>query len=306
MSQFDTYTESEYIEKLRKFLDEKKENFLVRVGFVKEGEKRPGRLAGYDPVVVAKLEDRVNEKARKAELEETTIGQRFLIAKDYKGFTDAQVSKEIGYSRELVRRWALDISAPAATCLPELAEMLDVPYEWLAFGGEENLPANSHIGVRVGAENAKWREKLFSLTQSVIAEMEDSDFEDEQYVQAYLEWAVFNKPELARASRLAGGRWQFLNNSLLFSPWEPIEERGLQKRFWSDEVEQIIQEELYSKHSVYSAYESIKERCLNLGLTEKDFPKRISLHKRIDKEKELAEKFGVDLNSVIAESTAKL
>lgn len=301
MSQFDKHTTAEYIDSLRVFLGEPKRDFLVRAGFVKEGEQRTGRLTGYDPVALKALESRVNEKAALAESYDTTLGERYLLARDYQGFSDAKVAKHLGFSRELVRRWGKDISAPS--CMPELAELLNVPLKWLQEGGEHNLVANTHLGVRVGEESLQWREALFSLIQTELSELEEA--EDEQYIQAYIEWAVFNKPELATAARLSGGRWQFINNSLLFAPWVPIPERGLVRRYWSDEVEEIIQEELNTQHSIYAAWEAIRVRCTALGLSEDEFPKRISLHKRVERERDLAEKFGVDMNNMISAAVEK-
>lgn len=301
MSQFDRYNTADYINGLRVFLGEPKRDFLVRAGFVKEGEQRTGRLSGYDPDAMKALEARVNEKASLAESDDTTLGQRYLLARDYQGVSDAQVAKALGFSRELVRRWGQDISAPS--CMPALAELLNVSLRWLEEGGEHHLVANTHLGVRVGEENLQWREALYSLTQAELAEMEDTD--DEQYIQAYLEWAVFNKPELATAARLSGGRWQFINNSLSYAPWVPIPERGLIRRYWSDEVEAIINEELNAQHSIYAAWEAIRDQCLAKGLSEEDFPVKISLHKRVERERLRTKKFGIDVNSIIAKAVEK-
>lgn len=302
MSQFDCYTVTEYVEAMRAFLDISKRNFLRDHGFVDDtDEPRKGRLPKYKDEPVKAIEALVNQKAARGEAPDTTVGERYRLARDYMGFNDAQVARDLGVSRELVRRWGSDIHRP--TAMDALAQLLNVPPAWLEEGGEQNLPADSHIGVRVGDEARLWREQLYGLTQMVISEIPDGA--DESYAQAFIEWAVYNKFELARAARRAGGRWQIVSNTLLFSPWVPIPEHGLSKRYWSDEVEAIIQEELAAKPSVYGAWEALKTRCEAMGLGPADYPKRISLHKRVEKERLRAEQFGVDLNDVVAASVAK-
>lgn len=82
-------------------------------------------------------------------------------------------------------------------------------------------------------------------------------------------------------------------------------EHGLSRRHWSDEVEQIIQEELANQHSIYAAWAALERRCRALGYKPSEYPKKISLHKRIDTEKARAEEFGVNLNPLIAASLEK-
>lgn len=301
MSQFDRYTTSEYVEALRSFLDISKRNFLREYGLVDAEEQRKGRAPKYPEAPIKALEALANQKAARAEAADSTVGERFRIARDYMGYTDAQVARDLGVSRELVRRWGENIHRP--TTMAAIAEYLNVPQAWLEDGGEETLPAHSHVGVRVGDEALMWREQLYGLTQKVLVDLPDGS--DESYAQAFIEWSVFNKFELAQAARRAGGRWQIVSNTLLFSPWVPIPEHGLSKRFWSDAVEQIIQEELANKPSIYGAFEAMRARCEAMGLGPDEYPKRISLHKRVEKERNRAERFGVDLNDVVAASVAK-
>ncbi len=302
MSQFDRYTVTEEVEAYRAFLDISKRGFLREYGFVEDAdEQRKGRLPKYPEAPVKALQEMVNRKSARCEATDTTVGERYKLARDYMGLNDAQVSRELGVSRELVRKWGIDVHRPSN--MEALATLLNVPQAWLEEGGEHNLPANSHLGVRVGEEALTWRETLYGLTQVVIADLPDGA--DESYAQAAIEWKVFNDFELAQAARRAGGRWQIVSNTLLFSPWVPIPEHGLSKRFWSDEVESIIQEELANKPSVYGAWEAMRQRCEAMGLGEDDYPKRISLHKRAEKERTRAERFGVDLNDIVAASVEK-
>lgn len=300
MSQFDNYTTSGYVESLRQFLGMKKRNFQRDAGLAPADTQRRGRLPSYPEEAIANLESQVNAKAARAEATDSTLGERFQIARDYKGFTDASVSREMGVSRELVRRWGLDINKPSD--LPRLAEVLDVPEAWLESGDPKFLPANSHVGVRVGEAAMDFREQLYGMTTVVLADLPENASDSE--AQAFLERAVFSRPWLAEAARRSGGRWQIVQGALLFAPWVPIAEHGLTRRYWSDTVEAMIQEELASKPSVYAAWHSLKARCEAMNMNEDEYPKLISLHKRIEKERMRAEKFGVDLNTMIAESLA--
>lgn len=310
MSLFDRYTSAEYVDAMRVFLNEPRRDFMTRAGFTENREKAKGRLPKYDEGPLRALEDQVNAKAARCEADDTDFGERLMLARDYAGMTDSQIASALGVSREIVRRWIANIHG--TNKIPELAQLLGVPAEWLEKGGEEILPANSHLGLRVGGvyfedesrkvvthvgENAQNRERLYALTQSVLTELPDEA--TESYTQAFIEWAVFNRFELAQAARRCGGRWQIVANRLLFSPWTPIQERGLTRRKWSDEVEAIIQEEMAAKESVFGAWAAIDERCKKLGLSEDQYPKRITLHKRVEMERKRAEQFGVDLNEVI-------
>lgn len=302
MSQFDRYTTTEYVEALRKFLNVSKKNFLREAGFVENpDEPRKGRLPRYSTEPLAVLEQFVNEKAARCEAKDTTIGERFRLARDYKGLSDAQLARELGVSRELVRRWGADMNRPSS--VEQLATVLDVPVQWLEDGGEEFLAADSYLGVRVGEEAKVWREKLYALTLAILEEV--PEYDDPAYLQAYIEWAVFNKPEMAQAARRAGGRWHFLPGyDPLFAPWIPIEEHEFGRRLWSDEVEAIIDEEL-ARNTVYGAHAALKARCEAMGLGPDEYPKRISLHKRREKERNRIQKFGVNLNPQIAAALEK-
>ena len=302
MSQFDKYSISEYIEELRQFIGEPKLNFLHKFGFIPENRESKGRVAGFrKSEALRNLEKVANERAARAEDPSTPIGERFKIACGYKGFTDAHIGRELGVSRELVRRWGQGLNQPSR--LPELAEILDVPLNWLEHGGAQYLPPNSHVGVRVGQENLDWREALFDMTQAVLAELDLSQSED--YIRAYLEWAVYSNPDMAEAARKCGGRWTILNGSLLFSPWVPIEEHGLSRRYWTDEVEEIIAKSMNENPTVFAAWDALAAECHRRGIGPGQFPTRIALHKRIEKERERIEQFGVDLNQVIFDSVKK-
>jgi transcriptional regulator with XRE-family HTH domain len=304
MSQFDRYTVNAYVDALRAFVGANKRNFLREAGFVENPEQsRRGRLPKYDDEPVRALEAQVNAKAARCEATDTTIGERFRLARDYLGLSDAEVARRMGVSRELVRQWGLDMRTPTAP--GPLSELLGVPYEWLTEGGEEYLPADSYLGVRVGEEAEFYRSQLLGLTQTVVAEAPESP--DLAFLQAHIEWSVFKVPALAVAARRAGGRWQYSKEAeqVLFAPWVPIPEHDSGRQLWSDQVEAIIEEELERQPSVYGAHKALVERCVALGLREDEFPKRISLHKRVEKERARIQKFGYDLNDEIAEAVEK-
>lgn len=301
MSQFDRYTQTEYVEALRAFMGYPKRTFLRDHGFITETRlPRSGRLPRYEDAAVRALEEKVNAQAKAIE-SATTFEECYLGARAYKGVSDLAVAQAVGVSRELVRRWSL--GQHRCTRVAEVAEFLGVPEGWLAQGGQDKLPANSHIGVRVGEVSRDWRERLFGAMQGIVGELPEGSTED--YARAFIEWKIFNDKELSRISRWAGGRWQLADGMLLFSPWVPLPARESMRRLWSDEVETIIAEELASKPSVYGAWKAVRERCLAKGLSENDFPKKISLHKRIEKEREQAQQFGVNLNDLVADSVAR-
>jgi DNA-binding transcriptional regulator YiaG len=304
MSQFDRYTLNGYVDALRSFIGANKRNFLRESGFVENPEEsRRGRLPKYQNEPVEALEEQVNQKAARCEAADTTIGERYRLARDYLGLTDAEVARRMGVSRELVRQWGTDKRTPTAP--GPLSELLGVPYEWLTEGGEQHLPADSFLGLRVGDEAKRYRSQLLGLTQTVVAEAPESD--DMAFLQAHIEWSVFNLPALAVAARRAGGRWQYVEgfSAPLWAPWVPIPAHDSGRQLWSDEVEAIIEEELVRQPSVYGAHKALVERCKALGMREDQYPKRISLHKRVEKERDRIEKFGVDLNDEIAEAVEK-
>lgn len=303
MSLFDRYTSAESVDAMRVFLGLSKRNFMRDAGFTdaRTAKTGLGRLPKYEEAPLRALEEKVNAKAARCETKHTTFGERLQIARDYAGYSDAQIAAHLSVSREIVRRWGENINR--STRVTELAEFLSVPEIWLLEGGAENLPANTHLGVRVGQEAKDYREQLYGLTQTVLSSLPDDA--TESYTQAFIEWEVFNTFELAQTARRAGGRWQIVANRLLFAPWQPIEDRGLVRRYWTDEVEAIIQDELATKPSVFGAWKAIAERCKAMGLSESEYPKKITLHKRVEKEREKAEQFGVDLNAVIAAAVAE-
>ena len=305
MSQFDKYTTTEYVEALRRFLAVPKHNFLRDAGFVDEqAEPRKGRLPRYKEEPILALEELVNMKGERCEAPDSTIGERYRIARDYKGLSDTKVASALSFSREWVRQWGADIHPPSAA--DKLAELLDVPQKWLEDGGEDNLPANSHLGVRVGEESRFWREQLYNMTLSVLGEIPEGT-DDVEYIQAYVEWTVHHRPRMAQAARRAGGRGHLMAgvSDPLFVPWVPIPPHETGRRRWSNEVEAIIAEELVRQPSVYAAWAALKKRGDALQIPADQYPKRISLHKRVEKEKERIEKFGVNLNAQIATSVQK-
>jgi hypothetical protein len=169
--------------------------------------------------------------------------------------------------------------------------MLDVPLLWLEYGEISSLPANSHLGVRVGKEGLMYREMIREMTKEFL--LENSDMIPWQHVQTIIEFKVMTETDFASAARRAGGRWQVVGDNLYFAPWIPLPDRGLTRRYWSDEVEAMIEEELTLKPSVYAAWHSLKLRCEEKNLA---YPKMISLHKRIESRKKREAKFGIEFN----------
>lgn len=193
-------------------------------------------------------------------------------------------------SRELVRRWGQNLHPPRGERLERLAELLQVPKSWLLTGCVDDLGADSHVGVRVGAEALHWREVLYSLTHRVL-EKTDDDSQDEDFVEA-INRALVGSSDLRNAARRAGGRWQVIDGRLFFAPWVPLEVGPLTRRYWSEETEAIIEEELARHPSTYAAWGAIRARCEAADLS---YPQRVSLHKRLQKVRDHVERYGVVL-----------
>lgn len=299
MSRFDSYTPKEYLEKLRIFLGYPRAGFLQTQKLLPPGTR--GRVGQYAPEAVARLEAEANAKAARCEAPDTTPGERVALLRDYYGHTDASLGRELGISREYVRRFTLDSPSPRPQDLEKLAKLTGEPLSWLELGGESRLTAYSVLGLRVGKEARDYREKLFGMTVQLFADIPDTD--SVSVIQAHIEQAIMGQPELAKIARRAGGRWQAVgvNGELLFAPWEPLPDPGLTRRYWTDEVEIIIAEELEAHQSIYGAWHAVKARCEAKSL---DYPQLISLHKRHDRDRKRAEEYGVDLNATIAGALA--
>lgn len=279
MSRFDSRYEPQYVERLRKFLGIPKENFLYASGLA-TGPKKTGRVPAYPRSAVAAIEAQANFKAARCEAGDTTLGERLVLARDYAFDFDANIARRLGVSRELVRRWRNGLGNPSETLLDGLADVLGVPTDWLRHGGEQYLPAHSHLGLRFGVEALHWRGLLRA---DIIAEAGDD------IASSAIDALVARNSDLSDMARRAGGRWHF-DEEWFFAPWEPMVEPGLQRRYWSDETEVIIEEELEANTSVYAAWRRISQRCESLGLA---YPVEISLYKRKEKERQRRERWGV-------------
>ncbi|MDK9725981.1 MAG: hypothetical protein OEL88_13990 [Sterolibacteriaceae bacterium MAG5] len=302
MSMFDAYTTTEAVEIKRQFLGAPKKDFLRNAGLVPNVAKRHvGRHRRYDESALKLLDDMINAKAVAAETART-IGERIQLAIDYQLGTDAHVGREMGVSRELVRQWRTGIAIPRDTA--KLAATLKVPEAWLVHGGEENLPADSHIGVRVGNESMRYRTILREQTEALLDGAQKGGATAD--IQAFIEAKIRSDARLMQIARRAGGRWQLNplarhDDVFVFAPWQPIHEHGLTKRYWSDDVEALIAAKMASGKTVYAIARELKHECEANGWK---YPTRLALYKRISTMRERIVKFGVDLNDVVAMACA--
>lgn len=302
MSQFDKYNSASYVDGLRSFLKMKRVGFSHKQGLLPEiNSGKKGRSSGYSDEAVKNLEAEVNLKAERAEAGSTTLGERIKIARDYKFWSNENISRAMNVSRELVRLWCINTHKP--NNLEALANLLDVPLIWLEYGGEMHLPANSHIGVRVGNESYLNRETLYANTLGLLHEIPENS--DAEYAQAYIEQKVKADEIFSRLARRAGGRWQLHEGILVFASWIPIEDYKMTRKLWTDEVEAIISEEISANTTIYRAWKSIESRFKAMGLSEKNYPKKISLYKRVEAERQRIRKHGINLNEVINYSLKK-
>jgi hypothetical protein len=293
MSQFDKHTTSQFVEAMRLFLGIKKEGFLKEYGFIsKDFILSAGRPPRFNEAAVEALISKMNEKAQWAESGLTSLGERIYIARNYMSMTDASIGKKLGVSREMVRLWRNDVNAPKD--IATLATTLNVPTSWLARGCQEDLPPNTHIGVRLGDESLACREQLKALTLRAFATIDKET--DLSSIQRQLESAVYLNKDMATVARRAGGRWQHDGKNLVFSPWVPIQKRELVRRYWSDEIEAIIKAALAKNKSIYAAWLAIEKQCNDLGIDASMYPTEIALYKRKEKATLNAKRFGTDMN----------
>jgi transcriptional regulator with XRE-family HTH domain len=288
MSKFDTPVMAQKVQHNRVFLKYPKKDFMEMAGLKPDQPGRKGRLPAYPAAALAKLDVAVNRKAARVEAYDSTLAERIGLARDYQALRNAAVAKALGVSRELVRRWTCGINRPTNDRLPRLADILQVPLAWLQFGGEEHLPADSQLGVRVGDEAMNYREQLYGMTMGLLVEVDDDSSEAD--IQRFIDVAVLSRPQFAVAARRAGGRWQWVQGEFCFAPWVPLPQKGLARRYWSDEVEAIIEEELAVNATISGAWKSLKQRCEAQGWS---YPQKITLHKRLDKQRERRNKFGI-------------
>lgn len=286
MSMFESRSSARYVGAMLRFLRLSRTHFAVSDGgFDRRGDG--GRRPRPNAATVKAIEDAVNGKAERSE-EAASFGERYRIARDYLQLSDSDVGRHMGVSRELVRRWGINLHVPRGERVEKLAGLLKVPKAWLLSGVERDLPADSHIGVRVGEEALAWRETLYSLTHRVLEKMPDEA--DEHDFVAAINRALATNAALRNAARRAGGRWQVIEGRLVFAPWIPLELEQPKRRYWPDETEAIIEEELTEKPTTYAAWRAIRARCEAAGLP---YPQRIALHKRLQKVREHVERYGV-------------
>lgn len=289
MSMFESRSATQYVAAMMKFLRTSSKRFAAAAEST-DGVGRSGRRPRPDAETIQRVEKAVNLKAEQAESIRSSFGERYRIARDYLGLKDSQVGQRMGVSRELARRWGESLHQPRGERLERLAALLQVPKSWLLTGCLDDLGADSHIGVRVGDEALHWREVLYSLTHRVLERVAD-DAQDEDFVEA-INKALVHDAELRSAARRAGGRWQVVGGRLVFAPWVPLELGPLPRRYWPDETEAIIEQELSRQPTTYAAWRAVQARCEAAGLP---YPQRIALHKRLQKVREHVERYGVVL-----------
>lgn len=290
MSKFDSHYQSVYVDRIRQFLKLPKQNFLRNSGLVVNPEEpRVGKLPAYPTSAVAALEYAANHKSARSEADNTTLPERLALARDYVFLRNSDLARTLGVSRELVRQWHVGRTTPTDATMDKLATCLQVPGDWLRYGGECHLPADSHLGLRFGDDSRHWRERLYGATSARLTDLPETVSATQ--ISEFVEVQVVTDQEMSSMARRAGGRWYY-DGGLVFAPWTPLPARGLFHRHWSNETESIIREELAAKPSVYAAWHAVQRRCEAAGLA---YPKMISLQKRVAVSRQRRERWGVDL-----------
>lgn len=64
---------------------------------------------------------------------QSTVGERIIEARKAKDMTQLDLAKRLGISRAAVGQWEIDSTSPSISKLEEVAMILDVAPEWLAY-----------------------------------------------------------------------------------------------------------------------------------------------------------------------------
>lgn len=284
---FENDSKESYLKAMLRFLRTSRAHFDREGGGSGDSQARRARRA-VTAELLRSVEADVNQKSSRVESLDTTFGERYRLARDYVGLIDAEVARRLDVSREIVRQWSNDLARPRVTRLAELAMLLEVPVSWLESGSLSQLAANSRLGVRVGADRTVWKETLYALTVRYLGDC--CDEVSEEKCNESIGVAIDSMEEMKHAARKAGGRWLMAAGRLVFCAWRPLKYQGPKRRLWPAETELIIEAELSRNGSTYAAWQVIRERCTEAGLP---YPKRVTLHKRVQRKRAHEERFGV-------------
>lgn len=249
MSMLDSHNQAQYIASLLKFLRVSQEYLLQEAGVTKLGAGQREQSASSE---VSALENLVNIKAERCETVDTTLGERIKLARDYVGLSSKQISHRMGVSLELVEQWVNGLHIPNDEVLMRLAEVLNAPITWLQQGGAANLAADSHLGVRVGGVDLKYREELYSMTLNILAK--EASSEDPEQVIGILATALQTNKEMCNVARKAGGRWEVKDGQISFFSWDSRELESVKCGCLTNQIEVLVNEEPGRKPIEYGAW----------------------------------------------------
>jgi transcriptional regulator with XRE-family HTH domain len=284
---FENDSKDSYLKAMVRFLRTSRAHFDREGGSSGDSQARRTRRA-VTAELLRSVEADVNQKSSRVESLDTTFGERYRLARDYVSLIDAEVARRLDVSREIVRQWSNDLARPRVTRLAGLAMLLEVPVSWLESGSLSQLAANSRLGVRVGADRTVWKETLYALTVRYLGDC--CDEVSEEKCNEFIGVAIDSMEEMKNVARKAGGRWLMAAGRLVFCAWRPLKYKGPKRRLWPAETELIIEAELSRNGSTYAAWQVIRERCTEAGLP---YPKRVTLHKRVQRKRAHEERFGV-------------
>lgn len=283
MTMFDARSVHRYCANLRRFLKMSYDEFLDAAGL--PAQTRSGKPRRYPRAAVEYLEGLVNAKAAECEGTDTDFARRLRLAMDYKHMSDAVLGRALGVSRAAVSLWGSGKNEPAAHRVDLIAQVLEVPVDWLMLADVDCLPADSHLGVRVGDAAVFWRDELRSMTNDLAGNQAD-----EEVFNANVERLCVESSEVRQAARRAGGRWLLIAGELMLVQWQALEPEGLQRRYWSDEVEDKLEEiSCDTELSLIARWRELKRWCDSRGY---ECPKPITLYKRADKFRVHQTRFG--------------
>lgn len=304
------------VNRATRMLDPKSARFvpfaMKLLGYTKDefcahfGVKYPNRRS-LGEEGLKRLIDEVNQFAEYAENlvdrpgEPSRFPERLSVARRYMGMNKSELAKMVGVSRESTRMWEDGVCRPGN--IVQVASILEVPLNWLEYGGEEYLPANSRIGERVGEEQMKCRAELFRLTKKYLSRFVKNT--RESLIIAATEHHVFTDKDFARLARRAGGRWHYFDEMIVWVPWRGEQKRVRVQGSLSPLVESII-EDAFSKYGsvgIRQVNDEIERQCAMYGVKP---PSRITIYKRVGNEMKRYFKYGFSmLNGYIQECLEK-
>lgn len=100
-----------------------------------------------------------------------TLASRLIRRRAELGYTQDQIAKLAGIAPAQISRYESGINKPRAKMIASLAEVLSVPYEWLATGDETNFSIDAP---KAEGETDHWFHFPADIYDALMAEAEET------------------------------------------------------------------------------------------------------------------------------------